>query len=90
MRKHIVNYIDGTELTVTIPPEIETPDPIKFMVCVPEEFTMFDVKKYNQLTSKYDIDVPMVFIPGSTNMYIREDSTYTNTSSTQYKINLKK
>lgn len=90
MRKHIVNYIDGAELTVTIPPEIETPDPIKFMVCVPEEFTRFDVKKYNQLTSKYDIDVPMVFIPGSTNMYIREDSTYTNTSSTQYKINLKK
>ena len=90
MNKHIVNYIDGVELSVTIPPEIETPEPTKFKVQVPYQFSRFEVKKYNQLTNRYDIDVPMVFVPGSTNMYIRQDNTYTNTASTQYKINLKK
>ena len=75
---------------VTIPSEVETPVPIKFMIQVPSRFTTFVVKKYNQLTNKYDIDVPMVFVPGTANMYIREDNTYTNTTDTQYKINLKK
>ena len=89
MVKHLVNYIDGYGLEVTIPPEVETPEPVKFMVQVPSEFSTFDVKKYNQLTGKYDIDVPMIFVP-ETNMYIREDNTYTNTTYTQYKINLKK
>jgi len=87
MVKHIVDYIDGAEFEVTIPAEIETPEPTKFMIQVPYEFTTFEVKKYNQLTDKYDIDVPMVF---DSNMYIREDNTYTNTTSTQYKIKLKK
>ena len=90
MNKHVVNYIDGVELSVTIPPEIETPEPTKFKVYVPYQFTRFEVKKYNQLTGKYDINVPMIFVPGNTNMYIREDNTYTNTTHTQYKINLKK
>lgn len=90
MNKHVVNYIDGVELSVTIPPEIETPEPTKFKVQVPYQFTRFEVKKYNQLTGKYDINVPMIFVPGNTNMYIREDNTYTNTTHTQYKINLKK
>lgn len=89
MIEYIVNYIDGAELKVTIPPEVETPEPVKFMVQVPSEFSTFGVKKYNQLTGKYDIDVPMIFVP-ETNMYIREDNTYTNTTHTQYKINLKK
>ena len=89
MNEHIVNYIDGDDLEVTIPPEVETPEPVKFMVQVPSEFSTFGVKKYNQLTGKYDIDVPMIFVP-ETNMYIREDNTYTNTTYTQYKINLKK
>lgn len=89
MNKHLVNYIDGVELTVTIPAEVETPSPMKFTVYVPEEFTRFVVKKYNPLTNQYDIDVPMVYVSGDTNMYIRKDNTYTNTTSTQYKINLK-
>lgn len=90
MVKHLVNYIDGDELFVTIPSEVEIPVPTKFMIQVPSRFTTFVVKKYNQLTNKYDIDVPMVFVSGTTNMYIREDNTYTNTTDTQYKINLKK
>ena len=60
MRKHIVNYISGTELNVTIPKEVETPEPVKFMVVTPYEFNTFTVKQFNPLTQTYDTDIPMI------------------------------
>ena len=90
MNKHIVNYITGETINVTIPEEEEYPEPFKFRIQVPEEFSTVVVKQYNPLTQSYDISVPMVFISGNTPMYERQDNTYTNTDSTQYQINLKK
>ena len=90
MRKHIVDYIAGQTFNVTVPAEVETPEPFKFRIQVPEQFTTVEVKQYNPLTRSYDIPVPMVFVPGNTPMYERQDNTYTNTDSTQYQINLKR
>ena len=61
MRKHIVNYISGTELNVTIPKEVETPEPVKFMIIAPYVFNTFVVKQFNPLTQAYDINVPMSY-----------------------------
>lgn len=90
MNKHIVDYIAGQTITVTVPPEVETPDPFKFRIQVPQQFTTVTVKQFNPLTQSYDISVPMVFVSGNTPMYERQDNTYTNTDSTKYQINLKK
>ena len=80
MVKHIVDYLNGVELMVSIPAEGEEP----------EEFGTMTVKQMNTFTGKYDIDIPMVFVSGETLLYMREDISYTNTDVTQYKINLKK
>lgn len=90
MVRHLVDYRNDVELIVNIPPEQESPDHIKFMVGVPYEFSVFTVKQYNPLTQDYDIPIEMSFEEiGDEFYYVRsEDST--KTSSTQYKINLKK
>lgn len=90
MVKHIVDYITGYTINVTIPAEVETPEPVKFKVLVPEQFSTFNVMQFNPLTQTYDTPVPMVFVFGDEPMYVREDNTYTNTTSTKYQINLKK
>lgn len=91
--KHIVNYIAGGELDVTIPSEIEEPEVMKFKVWVPEQFTTFTVKQFNPITNQYDIDIPMVFVDGEEPYYERDEVSvrpYINTADTPYKINLKK
>lgn len=90
MVKHIVDYLTGYTINVTIPAEIETPEPVKFKVLVPEQFSTFNVMQFNPLTQTYDTPVPMVFVSGDEPMYVREDNTYTNTIITKYQINLKK
>lgn len=90
MVKHIVDYLTGNTINVTIPAEVETPEPVKFKVLVPEQFSTFNVMQFNPLTQTYDTYVPMVFVSGDEPMYVREDNTYTNTKSTKYQINLKK
>lgn len=90
MVDHIINYFTNQIINVTIPAEVETPEPVKFKVQVPEEFTTFTVMQFNPLTQAFDISVPMVFVPGDEPMYEREDNSYTNTLSTTYQINLKK
>ena len=90
MVKHIVDYLTGYTITVIIPAEVETPEPVKFKVLVPEQFSTFNVMQFNPLTQTYDTPVPMVFVFGDEPMYVREDNTYTNTTSTKYQINLKK
>ena len=90
MVKHLVDYLAGKTFTVTIPAEVVIPEPVKFKVLVPEQFTTFTVMQYNPLTQAFDIPVPMVFVPGDTPMYERVDNSYTNTLSTTYQINLKK
>ena len=90
MVKHIVDYLTGNTINVTIPAEVETPEPVKFKVLVPEQFSTFNVMQFNPLTQTYDTHVPMVFVSGDEPMYVREDNTYTNTKSTKYQINLKK
>lgn len=90
MVKHIVDYLTGNTINVTIPAEVETPEPVKFKVLVPEQFSTFNVMQFNPLTQTYDTPVPMVFVSGDEPMYVREDNTYTNTKSTKYQINLKK
>lgn len=89
MVEHLVDYLAGTTITVTIPAEVETPEPVKFKVQVPEQFTTFTVMQYNPLTHLFDTPIPMVFVPGDEPMYEREES-YTNTLNTEYQINLKK
>ena len=44
--QHIVDYLTGVELTVSIPAEGEDPEE-KFMIQVPEEFTTMTVKQMN-------------------------------------------
>lgn len=90
MVKHLVDYLAGQTINIIVPAEVETPEPVKFKVLVPEQFSRFTVKQYNPLTQAYDIPVPMVFVPGDEPMYEREDNSYTNTLSTKYQINLKK
>ena len=90
MVKHIVDYLTGNTINVTIPAEVEAPEPVKFKVLVPEQFSTFNVMQFNPLTQTYDTHVPMVFVSGDEPMYVREDNTYTNTKSTKYQINLKK
>ena len=90
MVKHIVDYLTGNTINVTIPAEVEAPEPVKFKVLVPEQFSTFNVMQFNPLTQTYDTPVPMVFVSGDEPMYVREDNTYTNTKSTKYQINLKK
>lgn len=90
MVKHLVDYLAGQTINIIVPAEVETPEPVKFKVLVPEQFSRFTVKQYNPLTQAYDIPVPMVFVPGDQPMYEREDNSYTNTLSTKYQINLKK
>ena len=90
MVKHIVDYLTGNTINVTIPAEVETPEPVKFKVLVPEQFSTFNVMQFNPLTQTYDTPVSMVFVSGDEPMYEREDNTYTNTTSTKYQINLKK
>lgn len=90
MVKHIVDYLTGNIINVTIPAEVETPEPVKFKVLVPEQFSTFNVMQFNPLTQTYDTPVSMVFVSGDEPMYEREDNTYTNTTITKYQINLKK
>ena len=90
MVKHIVDYLTGNTINVTIPAEVETPEPVKFKVLVPEQFSTFNVMQFNPLTQAYDTRVPMVFVSGDEPMYVRENNTYTNTTITKYQINLKK
>lgn len=90
MVKHIVDYLTGNIINVTIPAEVEASEPVKFKVFVPEQFSTFNVMQFNPLTQTYDTPIPMMFVSGDEPMYVREDNTYTNTTSTKYQINLKK
>lgn len=89
MQKHIWDYIGGVEKNITVPAEVESPEPMKFKIQVPEQFTTLTVKQFNTLTNQYDIDINMIFVDGDEPYYRRENNS-TKTAPVQYKINLKK
>ena len=76
-------------LYVSIPDEIDGTDD-KFKVYLPSEFSIFEVKQYNQLTGKYDTNIEMKLIEGETSKYIRTNDVSDTLGSTTYEIKLSK
>ena len=90
MREYLVDYLNGSKiLYVSIPDEIDGTDD-KFKVYLPSEFSIFEVKQYNQLTGKYDIPVNMKLIEGETSKYIRTNDVSDTFGPTTYEIKLSK
>ena len=90
MREYLVDYLNGSViLYVSIPDEIDGTDD-KFKIYLPSEFSIFEVKQYNQLTGKYDIPVNMKLIEGETSKYIRTNDVSDTLGSTTYEIKLSK
>ena len=90
MRRYLVDYMSTVNLDVTVPSEIETPEPVKFRIQVPEQFTTMNVLQYNPLTQQYDIVVSLVFVNGDNPYYERENNDETKTIATKYKITFRK
>ena len=90
MNKHVVDYLSGVvTLNVDIPEEIDgTSD--KFKVYLPGVFSTFDVKQFNPLTGRYDINVEMIPIDGEESKYIRTGDVFDTLGSSRYEIKLKK
>lgn len=89
MKEYLVDYINSDPvLKITVPAEIDgTLD--KFKIYLPYEFSSIDVKQYNPVSEKYDIQINMVSMDDCSYHYIRtKDTKTTNTGSTQYEINL--
>lgn len=89
MKEYLVDYINSNPvLKITVPAEIDgTLD--KFKIYLPYEFSSIDVKQYNPVSGKYDIQINMVSMDDCSYHYIRtKDTKTTNTGSTQYEINL--
>ena len=90
MREYLVDYLNGSViLTISIPKEFDGTDD-KFKVYLPSEFSIFEVKQYNQLTGKYDIPVNMKLIEGETSKYIRTNDVSDTFGPTTYEIKLSK
>ena len=90
MKEYLVDYLNGSViLYVSIPDEIDGTDD-KFKIYLPSEFSIFEVKQYNQLTGKYDIPVNMKLIEGETSKYIRTHDVSDTLGSTTYEIKLSK
>ena len=90
MREYLVDYLNGSViLTISIPKEFDGTDD-KFKVYLPSEFSIFEVKQYNQLTGKYDILVNMKLIEGETSKYIRTNDVSDTFGPTTYEIKLSK
>lgn len=90
MRRYLVDYMNTVTMEVTVPSEVETPEPVKFKIQVPEQFTTMNVLQYNPLTQQYDIVVPLVFVNGDNPYYERENNDETKTIATKYKITFRK
>ena len=90
MRRYLFDYMVTTNREVTVPSEMETPEPVKFKILVPEQFTTLTVLQYNPLTQQYDINVPLVFVNGEQPYYERVDNEETKTIATKYKITFRK
>ena len=90
MKEYLVDYLNGSViLYVSIPDEIDGTDD-KFKIYLPSEFSIFEVKQYNQLTGKYDIPVNMKLIEGETSKYIRTNDISDTFGPAQYEIKLSK
>lgn len=90
MKEYLVDYLNGSViLTISIPKEFDGTDD-KFKVYLPSEFSIFEVKQYNQLTGKYDIPVNMKLIEGETSKYIRTNDISDTFGPTTYEIKLSK
>ena len=90
MREYLVDYLNGSKiLYVSIPGEIDGTDD-KFKVYLPSEFSIFEVKQYNQLTGKYDTNIEMKLIEGETSKYIRTNDVSDTFGPTTYEIKLSK
>lgn len=95
MRRYLVDYMNTETLYVTVPMEIEIPEPVKFKIQVPEQFTSMTVLQENTIKSTedeiiYDINVPLVFVNGDNPYYERENNDETKTIATKYKITFRK
>ena len=90
MKEYLVDYLnDSVILYVSIPDEIDgTYD--KFKIYLPSEFSIFEVKQYNQLTCKYDILVNTKLIEGETSKYIRTNDISDTFGPAKYEIKLSK
>lgn len=90
MSERIINYNSVQTLYVTIQPEVDgTLD--KFKVYLPSNFSTFEVKQYNPVSGKYDVNVNMELMAGETSKYIRtNDVNNTNTGVAKYEIKIKK
>lgn len=90
MKEYLVDYLNGSVmLTISIPKEFDGTDD-KFKIYLPSEFSIFEVKQYNQLTGKYDIPVNMKLIEGETSKYIRTNDVSDTFGPTTYEIKLSK
>ena len=90
MRRYVVDYREETSIFVTVPAEVEEPEPRKFMIVVEEELDTLNVLQFNPTTQKYEIPVPMTFVSGTESYYEKEDEDDTKTTAVKYKITLKK
>jgi hypothetical protein len=91
MRRYLYDYMETKSILVTVPSEVETPEPFKLKIQVPEQFTTMSVLQLNPLTQEYDTDVPVVFVSGEQPYYKRENNDIeTKTIATKYKITFRK
>ena len=89
MVDHTINYFTNQTIYVTIPAEVDgTLD--KFQIYLPGVFSVFEVKQFNELTQKYEIDVNMVLLDGEESKYIRTNDVFNTLGSAKYEIKLKK
>ena len=89
MVDHTINYFTNQTIYVTIPAEVDgTLD--KFKIYLPGVFSVFEVKQFNELTQKYEIDVNMVLLDGEESKYIRTNDVFNTLGSAKYEIKLKK
>lgn len=88
MSKHLVNYIDGETIYVTVPNEDEG-EMTKFRLELPCEFSKVEVAQWDVLNGKY-VDIEMQLIEGETYKYIRTNDVYDFQGSSKYEIRLKK
>lgn len=86
----LVNYNMEQTLNITIPAETDDKDN-KFKVYLPCKFSMFEVKQYNPVSGKYDIQIDMQPMTDCEYHYIRTTNpTDTKTSPVKYEIKVKK
>lgn len=102
MTKKVVNYNTEYIFNIDIPAE-EDDNLNKFRIYLPYEFSKFEVKEFNSVSGKYDIDTHMELLDEETDgsafvsngikyiRYIRtKDVKDTKIGSTKYEIKLKK